>query len=444
MPIEITMPRLSDTMEEGTLVKWRVSVGDQVSAGQHLADVETDKATMELQCFDDGTVAKIAVEEGQTTAVGDLILMLATEGEDLKEAAKAADSFKPEQVDDQEETKEAEASPAPAPAPEPAATPTPEPAPAPTAAPAATSSGKASPLARKMAEEHGLDISQIAGSGPDGRVIKRDILQAIESGGTTAAAAPSEHAPTPDATATAPAPAPVKKLESKSIPLTNMRKTIAKRLVESKTTVPHFQVDISINADPLLELRKTVNSQLEPQGIKLTVNDYVVRAIALASVQHPEANSSWAGDTIEQHGTVNVGVAISLPAEKGGGLVVATIRDAQSKGLRQINQEVKTLAKKARTQGLTVEEMSDATITISNLGMFGVNSFNAIINPPNAAIIAVGAAIEQPVVRDGELTIGHEMNATLSGDHRVIDGASGAEYLVTLKGLIENPAALLV
>jgi pyruvate dehydrogenase E2 component (dihydrolipoamide acetyltransferase) len=226
-----------------------------------------------------------------------------------------------------------------------------------------------------------------------------------------------------------------------------MRKTIAKRLVESKTQVPHFQVSVAISMDALLELRQTINGQLESQGIKLSVNDFITRGVALACLEHPVINSSWAGDSIEQHGAVNVGIAMALPPEKGGGLLVATVRDVDRKGLRQISSEVKTLAKNARGEkGLTVEQMSDSTITISNLGMpqYGVTQFTAIVNPPNAAIIAVGAAIEKPVVRDGQIVVGHEMNVTLSGDHRVIDGASAAEYLATLRRLLENPAALLV
>lgn len=229
-----------------------------------------------------------------------------------------------------------------------------------------------------------------------------------------------------------------------------MRKTIAKRLVESKTTVPHFQVAVAIDMDPLIALRTTLNKQLESQGIKLSVNDFVTRAVALACVQHPAVNSSWLGDTIQQHGTVNVGTAISLPAERGGGLVVAVMRDVQNMGLRQISQQVKDLAAKARGRGLAPEEMSDSTITISNLGMpqYGVTQFTAIINPPNAAIVAVGAAIEKPVVRtvhgEKKIVIGHEMTATASGDHRVVDGAILAEYLTTLRNLLENPAGLLV
>ncbi len=223
-----------------------------------------------------------------------------------------------------------------------------------------------------------------------------------------------------------------------------MRKTIAKRLIESKTTIPHFTVTMAIDMDPLMELRKTLNQQLEAQNIKLSVNDFITRASALACVQHPLVNSSWADGSIQQHGTVNVGVAVALPEERGGGLVVPVLRDVQNMGLRQISEQTRQLAKKAREQGLSQEEMQGGTFTISNLGMFGVEHFEAIINPPQAAILATGGAIEKPVVRDGALTVGHEMSATLSADHRVVDGAIAAAYLQTLKQLLENPAALLV
>ncbi len=449
MPIEITMPRLSDTMEEGTLVKWRVKKGDEVASGDHLADVETDKATMELQAFDDGRVAALAVQEGDTTPVGSLILMLAEDGESLEDAAaavsgasggssKASLAQAASGGDSGGDSGGGGVAVAEPPA---------------DASAAASSAGapqgdgkrqRVSPVARKIAEEHGIDIASIAGSGPDGRVIKRDVLAVVEGGGGQAApAAASATSAKPQAAAPSAPVAPVG-LEAKTITLSGMRKTIARRLVESKTTVPHFQVTVSINMDPLMELRKTLNAQLEAQGVKLSVNDFITRATALACVSHPEANSSWAGDTIIQHGTVNVGVAVSLPAERGGGLVVPVIRDAQSKGLRQISEDTKRLAKKARESGLTPEEMGDGTITLSNLGMYGVDQFTAIINPPQAAIIAVGGAIQKPVVRDGQIVIGHEMNATLSGDHRTIDGAQGAEYLGTFKQLLENPAALLI
>ncbi|MBB6429975.1 dihydrolipoamide acetyltransferase family protein [Algisphaera agarilytica] len=428
MPIEITMPRLSDTMEEGTLIKWRVAEGDKVASGDHLADVETDKATMELQAFDDGTVAQVSVGEGDTVPVGARILVLAEDGESAEDAvSNAGDASSNGSAPAPEAPKEEAAS---------------EPAPAAPVA-AAPSGGKirVSPLARKLAEEYGVDLATVTGTGPDGRIIKRDVLAAAQGGGAAPAAAPSTPAPAPAA------PVAPMGLEAKTISLTGMRKTIAKRLVESKTTVPHFQVSVAVNMDPLMELRKTINGQLESQGIKLSINDFVTRAVALACVEHPAVNSSWNGDSIIQHGSVNVGVAISLPEEKGGGLLVATIRDTHAKGLRQISADVKQLAKNARSEkGLTVQEMSDSTITISNLGMpqYGVTQFTAIVNPPNAAIIAVGAAIQKPVVRNGEIVVGTEMNVTLSGDHRTIDGAVGAEYLATLKRYLENPASLLV
>lgn len=457
MPVEITMPRLSDTMEEGTLVKWHVQAGDSVTSGQHLADVETDKATMELQAFDEGTVAKMPIGEGDTVPVGQLILVLAESGESADDAAAQASQQGGESGGEAAGSDSAEAGGAAAET---------EPA----AAGDASTSGKGtaqseaaggaegsgerlrvSPVARKMAEEHGVDLSQLTGSGPSGRIIKADVQKAIEQGVATAETGPAG-APTPAGEpakpAAAPAPSPEQLasqgLEAKSIKLSNMRKTIAKRLVQSKTTIPHFTVSLAIDMDPLLELRKTLNSQLEPQGIKLSVGDFITRAAALACVQHPAVNSSWNESTIEQHGTVNVGVAVALPEERGGGLIVPVLRDVQNRGLRWISEETKRLAKKARDQGLSQEEMEGGTFTISNLGMFGVDHFEAIINPPQAAILAVGAANEKPVVKNGQIVVGHEMTATLSGDHRVVDGAIGAAYLQTLKQMIENPAGLLV
>lgn len=445
MAIDITMPRLSDTMEEGTLVKWRVQVGDSVSAGDHLADVETDKATMELQCFDDGTIANLAVEEGATVPVGALIVTLAEEGESVEDAASQAGQTTGEAQEKAERAETAETTAQvteegdkQAAKPE-AAEPEPGKAEPTKAAPSggpSTDRPRVSPLARKIADEQGLDLTQIKGTGPDGRIIKRDVLSAAEGKG--GAAAPSA------APQGAPAPAPAAGLEAKTIPLSNMRKTIAKRLVESKTSIPHFTVSTPIDMNPLMELRKTLNAQLERQNIKLSVNDFLTRAAALACVQHPAVNSSWADGSIEQHGTVNVGIAVALPEERGGGLIVPVLRDVQNMGLRQISEQTRQLAGKAREQGLSQEEMQGGTFTISNLGMFGVEHFEAIINPPQAAILATGAAIEKPVVRDGEIVVGHEMTATLSADHRVIDGAIAAAYLQTLKEMLENPAGLLV
>ena len=438
MSIEITMPRLSDTMEEGTLVKWRVKPGDEVASGDHLADVETDKATMELQAFDDGKVAALAVEEGDTVPVGSPILVLAEDGESLEDAAAALDGAS-EGSNSGSASEGGGVAVADPPKTETTTTISGRPS------EATGSRMRVSPVARKIAEEHGVDLTLLTGTGPDGRIIKRDVLAVVEGDSTQQAAAPAATQVAKPQAATAPSvPVAAVGMEAKTINLTNMRKTIARRLVESKTTVPHFQVSMSINMDPLMELRKTLNVQLEAQGVKLSVNDFITRATALACLSHPAANSSWNGDTIIQHGTVNVGVAVSLPEERGGGLVVPVIRDAQNKGLRQISEETKRLAKKARETGLSPEEMADGTITLSNLGMYGVDQFTAIINPPQSVILAVGGAIEKPVVRDGQIVVGHVMSATLSGDHRVIDGAQGAEYLASFKQLLENPASLLV
>ena len=433
MPIDITMPRLSDTMEQGTVIKWLVAEGDEVSAGDMLADIETDKATMELQAYDDGVVAKIIAGEGATVGVGELIAVLAEEDEDVAEAAASAGSSAGGAAQ--------QAGGSDAPAESSTAVMDPPATSAPSAAPTnnGTASGErvfASPLAKKIASEKGVDLSSLSGSGPSGRIVQADVEAA--AGGSAAASAPAPAA-APPMMPEAPAV-----LEARSVDLSNMRRTIAKRLVESKTTVPHYQVTVSADMGPLMELRKSLNEQLASQGVKLSVNDFLVRASALAMHQHPYVNSRWNESTIEINADVNVGVAISLSEDKGGGLVVATLRHADRMGLRQISAETKRLAKKARERGLSVEEMDGSTFTISNLGMFGVDHFTAIINPPNVAILAVGATIEQPVVKDGELAVGHRMSMTMSSDHRVIDGAMAAEYLSTLKGLLEAPATLLV
>ena len=450
MSIEITMPRLSDTMEQGTIIKWNVAEGDVVSAGDAVADIETDKATMEMQVFDDGTIARILVGQGKIVEVGTVIAILAEKGEDREEVAATIAAQPAVQ-----RSEHAKADPPPAAEPdEPTMTATatasstiPAPAPPPQYEAAGDSRVRLSPVARRLAQEHAVDVSTLQGSGPGGRIVKRDVLRAVEAGQETAAAIP------PSAKAVVPAtPVPIDTtivqatgvLEEATIALSNMRQTIARRLVEAKATIPHYQVTVTFNMDPLLQLRRTLNDQLDEQGVRLSVNDFLVRGCALAMHQHPQFNASWRGDHIKIHGTVNIGLAIALPVERGGGLVVATVRNADQKTLRTISLESKHLAGKARTRGLTLEEMADATFTLSNLGMFGVEHFTAIINPPNCAILAVGAALQKPVVRHGEMTVGHEMSATLSLDHRVIDGAMAAQFLATLKQLIENPATLLV
>ncbi|MBL9121385.1 MAG: 2-oxo acid dehydrogenase subunit E2 [Phycisphaerae bacterium] len=457
MPITLTMPRLSDTMEAGTVIKWNVKEGDKVRSGDVLADIETDKATMEMQCFDDGTIAKILVDAGKQVKVGTTIAVIAGKNEDVKSVAANAGGG----------GASGSASPAAAPA-KPAAEQAPH---ALDSARAASSAHdeehlddgggrrlRVSPVARRMAEEQGIDLAAIRGSGPAGRIIKRDILAiggalAGSAGENLAGAQTAANIPTATALAlpkqasgsVAGSPvAALAPLTSRSVALSGMRQTIARRLVESKTSIPHYQVTMKFAMDELLGLRKKVNDSLEAFGVKLSVNDFLVRACALAMAKHPYFNASFAGESIAIHGEVNVGIAISLPEDRGGGLVVGVIRNADQKSLRQISADAKYLAEKARTKGLSMEEMNAATFTISNLGMFGVEHFTAIINPPNSAILACGAAIEQPVVRNHQIAVGWEMQATLSLDHRVIDGAMAAEYLSTLKKLIESPAALMV
>lgn len=444
MPINVTMPRLSDTMEQGTVVKWHVAEGGSVSSGDVIADIETDKATMELQSFDDGTMAKIIATEGQTVPIGSVICVLAGEGEsveDVAASAGAAPAKKSRAAGGEGERRATEREAATAVA-EPkggAASTTEAPAPE---APANGARVFASPLARKIAEERGVDLSGLRGTGPSGRITRKDVESAKPGSAPAATGAPAAEPPAPLAPGV---------LEERTVPLSNMRATIARRLVESKTMVPHYQVTVSARVDALLELREQLNEQLEDQGVKLSVNDFLVRACAVAMHQHPFVNSSWEpnGPAIRLHARVNIGVAIALPIERGGGLVVATLRDADRIGLRQISSETKRLATKAREKGLTIEEMADSTFTISNLGMFGVDHFTAIINPPNVAILAVGRAVERPFVETDEegeptLVIGHEMSMTMSSDHRVVDGAMAAAYLQTVKGLLEKPASLLV
>ncbi len=448
MPINITMPRLSDTMEQGTVVKWHVSTGDSVSPGDVIADIETDKATMELEAFDEGTVAALAIEEGQTINVGETIVILAEEGEDAEEAAKSLSSSSGSSKSESTAASES-GSDTSAPSSAGGSTAVAEP---PQSSSESTDRVFASPLARKIAEEHNIDLGSLSGSGPSGRIVKKDVEAALNNGAASAAPA----APSASASSAASAPAPMMPpvgatLESRNVTLNNMRSTIAKRLVESKTTIPHYQVTVSARMDALLALREELNEQLSTQGVKLSVNDFLVRACAIAMHEHPFINSSWnpQGPSIDLHGHVNVGVAVALPEEKGGGLVVATINNADQIGLRQISAETKRLAKKARDKGLSPQELSGSTFTISNLGMFGVDHFTAIVNPPNAAILAVGRSIEKPFVEyddDGtpELVIGHEMSMTISSDHRIIDGAMAAAYLNTVKKLLESPASLLV
>ncbi len=459
MPIDITMPRLSDTMEQGTVVKWNVKEGDKVKSGDVIADIETDKATMELQSYDDGVVAKLSVSEGQTVKVGSVILVLAGAGEKVDAAASAAAAPAKSQAPKQATQAVAAVGGS---AGGGTAVLTKPPAAAPSnGAPAVIEPrGRvfASPLAKKIAGEAGVDLGRVQGTGPSGRITRQDV-EAAMAGGVGAEALPTmKHASESRATQLAAAqvaptpavmvPPPGAMLSGRVVTLSNMRRVIAKRLVESKTSIPHYQVTVEAEVDALLALRKQLNEQLESQGVKLSVNDFLVRACALAMHQHPFVNSRWidkGGEpAIEILADVNIGVAIALPEERGGGLVVGTLRNADRLGLRLISAQTKALAEKARTKGLSIEEMADSTYTISNLGMFGVSHFNAIINPPNVAILAVGAAIERPVVKNGQLGVGSVMSMTMSSDHRVVDGAMAAQYLATVRQMLEKPATLLV
>ena len=498
MPIQMKMPRLSDTMEMGTIVRWGVKPGQKVRSGDVIADIETDKATMELQTFDDGTVASLAVAEGQQVPVGTVILVLAEAGEDVAKVGAAAGATATQSAPSAPRVEAPSAAPAaagaarsaPATGSEPPKAPsTSVAAAAPAAAPMPAANGRhstgsvlqspqpsgsdrvfASPLARKIAAETGVDLGAIHGSGPGGRIVRKD----VEAAAANPMAVPTQRAVAREAAKISELSAgavpglamPVDgaPMQTRSVALSNMRSTIAKRLVQSKTTIPHYQVTVAVRMDALMALRQQLNDQLASQGVKLSVNDFLVRACALAMHQHPYINSRWIdgapaqagapakGPSIEFVGDVNIGVAIALPvnqAGEGGGLVVATLRGADRLGLRQISSQTKRLSEKARTKGLSIEEMSDSTFTISNLGMFGVEHFTAIINPPNAAILAVGAAVEKPVVAadargEKKLVIGHEMQMTMSSDHRVIDGAMAAQYLQTVKHMLETPATLLV
>lgn len=429
MPIEITMPKLSDTMTDGTLVKWLKKENAKIKPGDVIAEVETDKATQELEAFEPGTVARIVAKEGEKIPVGGLIVVLAKPEEDVAAVAKAAGG---------KSSSSAAAAPQAPAAATPAATPAPVPAPAAAPAPAPAPSADASrpvrssPLARKIAADKGIDIQSLQGTGPDGRIIKRDVLAA-----GTASARPATSAAAKSALPAAPAPVAAK-LEAKTIPLNNMRQTIARRLLQAKQTVPHFYVSIDVVMDALLELRKAANEQLAPT--KLTVTDFIARAVASSVAQVPAVNASFTETAIIQHGSVNLGIAVAIE----DGLVVPVIRDAQNKGIRQMSEEIKQLAQLARSRKLKADQMTGSTITISNLGMYGIREFQAIINPPEAAILAIGGTEARPIVKNGQVVPAQVMTISLSADHRVIDGALGAEFLSKLKTVLENPLAMLV
>ncbi|WP_454760049.1 pyruvate dehydrogenase complex dihydrolipoamide acetyltransferase [Caulobacter segnis] len=431
MSIDILMPALSPTMEEGTLAKWHVKVGDTVKAGDVIAEIETDKATMEVEAVDEGVIEAILVDAGtENVKVNALIAKLAGEGESPAPAPKA------------EAPKAAVAAPAPAAA-APAAAPA---APAP-AAPVAADGSRvfASPLARRLASAAGLDLKGIKGTGPHGRVVKTDV-EAAKSGAPAAKAA-SAAAPAAAAPAAA-APRQVQSLEHQGIPagsydlipLDGMRKTIARRMTESFRDVPHFPLQIDLEIDALLAARAKINSLLEKQGVKVSVNDIVIKAAAVALKQVPEANASYTPEGIAMHHNADIAVAVAVE----GGLITPIIRKAETKGLAQISAEMKDLAQRAKDKKLKPEEFQGGTFSISNLGMFGIKSFASIINEPQGAIMSVGAGDQRAVVKNGEIKVATVMTVTLTCDHRVVDGSVGAKFLAAFKPLIEEPLTLIV
>ena len=421
----IKMPRLSDTMEEGNIVAWLKKVGDKIQTGDILAEVETDKATMDLESFQDGTLLYIGVEEGPV-AVDGIIAIIGQEGEDYQELLKEAEAALASS------TQEPEASSAPAnevTSPPVASVPAPSPAPVVSTPTPATSMErgriKASPLAKSIAAEAGIDLGRLTGTGENGRIIKKDVESYIESGGNGVAAA----------TTTSPIMLQ-QEVQYGDQPISQMRKVIAKRLSESKFGAPHFYLTVEINMDETVRARKMANEGAE---IRISFNDIVIKACAAALRKHPAINSSWLGDRIRINQDINIGVAVAVEE----GLLVPVIRHADAKSLTYINQEVRELAGRAKIRKLQPEEMQGNTFTISNLGMFDIDEFTAIINPPDACILAVGSIVQKPVVKNGEIKIGNMMKITISCDHRVVDGAKGAQFLQTLKSMLENPLKIL-
>ncbi|MBB3890177.1 pyruvate dehydrogenase E2 component (dihydrolipoamide acetyltransferase) [Phenylobacterium haematophilum] len=428
MSIDVLMPALSPTMEEGTLAKWHVKKGDKVSSGDVIAEIETDKATMEVEAVDEGVVEDILVPEGsEGVKVNTPIARLS--GDDAAAApAPMAEPAKSEAPKTEAPKAEAKAEPAKAQAP------------APAPAPARTSGERifASPLARRIAGQKGLDLAQVQGSGPHGRIIKRDV-----EGATPQAAKPAA-----GAAAAASAPRQAQTLAQMGIPdgsydlipLDGMRKTVARRMTDSFRDVPHFPLTIDLEIDGLLASRAKINAMLEKQGVKVSVNDLVIKAAAVALKQVPEANASYSPEGIAMHHNADIAMAVAIE----GGLITPIIRKAETKGLAQIAVEAKDLAERARTRKLKPDEFLGGTFSVSNLGMFGIKSFGSIINEPQGCILSVGAGEPRPVVKNGQLAIATVMTVTLSCDHRVVDGATGARWLQAFKALIEDPITMIV
>ena len=421
MPIEILMPALSPTMTEGNLASWNVTEGDTISAGDVICEIETDKATMEVEAVDEGVIGKIVVSGGtEAVAVNAVIALLLEEGED----ASALEGFTP-----------SAGGAAPAAAVEaPVAA-----APAPTAAPAPVASGSrvfASPLARRIAADKGLDLATVSGSGPRGRIVKRDV-EAMSSGAKPGAKLGAAPAPAPAFTSDDPVFANMPACEA--VPNSNMRKIIAKRLTESARDVPHFNLTVDVEIDKLLAMRKDLNAR-ENADYKISVNDFIVKATAYALTQVPDCNVAYTDDAILKFKQVDMAIAVAIE----GGLITPIVKDAANKGLAKLSKEIKELAGKARDGKLMPEEFQGGTFTISNLGMFGVKGFNSIINPPQGGILSVGAGEQRAVVKDGALAIATVVTLTLAVDHRCIDGATGAAFIKELKAVVENPVALML
>lgn len=433
MATEILMPALSPTMEEGTLAKWLVKEGDEVKAGDILAEIETDKATMEFEAVDEGKIGKLLVAEGSAgVKVNTPIALLLEEGDsaDAVAAPAAKAEAKPEAA-----KAEAAAPAAAAPAP---------------AAPKGADGGRvfASPLARRLAAEKGIDLAAVSGSGPHGRIVKADVDGAKPGAAKPAAAAsaPAAAAPAKAPAAAAPTGASAETIlkmyadrETTEVALDGMRRTIAARLSEAKQTIPHFYLRKSAKLDELMKFRAMLNKQLESRGVKLSVNDFIIKASALALQEVPDANAVWAGDRILKLKPSDVAVAVAIE----GGLFTPVLKDAQQKTLSALSAEMKDLATRAKTKKLAPHEYQGGSFAISNLGMFGVENFDAVINPPHGAILAVGAGIQTPVVENGEIVIRNVMSMTLSVDHRVIDGALGAQLLDAIVKHLENPMGML-
>ncbi|NUN70823.1 MAG: pyruvate dehydrogenase complex dihydrolipoamide acetyltransferase [Bacteroidetes bacterium] len=406
MAKKMLMPKLSDTMEEGVILKWRKKEGESIKSGDILADIQSDKADMEQEAYDSGVVLKLFAKEGEGVKVGAPLAIIGKAGEDisalLAEAPPAA----------------APAAEAPAPSAAPAPVPAPAPVVVPAAAPVVVNEGriKASPLAKRIAAEKNIDLRTVAGSGPYGRIVKADVE------GKGGASMPRK--------VLAP-------LQTKEIPLSMMRKTIAKRLLESKTTIPHFYLTVEMNMKRAMEFRAAFN---EASGSKISYNDIVMKAVALALRENPKANSSFLPDRIVQHGRIDVSVAVAVDE----GLITPVIRSADQKTLLEISAETKELAKRAREGKLKPEEFTNGTFTVSNLGMYDIENFAAIINPPEGAILAIGSIVEKPVVENGQIVVGHTMKVTMSCDHRVVDGAVGAQFLQSFKKMMENPLFLVL